>query len=84
MNQLLLPSLHIKLGLIKQFVKALLKNGTCFMYFYLMFPVLSWAKLKERLFTGFSVRKLISGAEFDVEMNKIELRNLDIIQRSNF
>ena len=29
--KILLPPLHIKLGIMKQFVKALLKDGLCFM-----------------------------------------------------
>jgi len=31
-SKVLLPPLHIKLGLMKQFVKALDKEGECFMY----------------------------------------------------
>jgi len=33
-SKILIPPLHIKLGLIKQFVKALDKTGKCFEYLY--------------------------------------------------
>lgn len=46
-KNVLLPPLHIKLGLMKQFVKALPKDGRCFKYLYQKFPHLSEAKLKE-------------------------------------
>ncbi|KRY27376.1 hypothetical protein T01_13595 [Trichinella spiralis] len=40
-EKVLLPPLHIKLGIMKQFVKALDKNGTCFQYLCIQFPFLS-------------------------------------------
>ena len=48
-NNVLLP-LHIKLGLMKQFVKALPKDGQCFQYLCAKFPHLSAAKKKEGIF----------------------------------
>lgn len=44
---IILPPLHIKLGLIKQFVKALDKNGSTFEFLRNCFPRLSQAKIKE-------------------------------------
>ena len=41
-----LPPLHIKLGLIKEFVKALDKDGAAFKYLQNLFPKLSEAKVK--------------------------------------
>ena len=52
MNKMLLPPLHIKLGLMKNFVKALHKNGAAFQHFSTVFPGLSAAKLKEGIFVG--------------------------------
>ena len=52
MNTVLLPSLHIKLGLMKNFVKALHKNGAAFQNLSTVFPGLSAAKLKEGIFVG--------------------------------
>ena len=43
-EEIILPPLHIKLGLIKQFVKALNKDGSCFHYLYSSFPELSTQK----------------------------------------
>jgi hypothetical protein len=45
-KKVLLPPLHIKLGLMKQFVKALPKERECFKYLCKKFPGLSDAKLK--------------------------------------
>ena len=45
-KKIMLPPLHIKLGLMKQFVKALDKNGGCFKYLCRFFPGLSLEKLK--------------------------------------
>ena len=46
----LLPPLHIKLGLMKNFVKALHKNGAAFQHLSTVFPGFSAAKLKEGIF----------------------------------
>jgi len=51
-NRVLLPPLHIKLGLMKQFVKALKKEGECYQYLQQQFPKLSEAKIKEGVFDG--------------------------------
>jgi len=51
-EKVLLPPLHIKLGLIKQFVKALDKHGECFRYLRNTFSQLSEGKLKEGIFIG--------------------------------
>ena len=45
-RKVLLPPLHIKLGLMKQFVKALSKEGECFKYLGNKFPGLSEKKRK--------------------------------------
>ncbi|GFW17955.1 uncharacterized protein TNCV_2231361 [Trichonephila clavipes] len=50
-KKILFPPLHIKLGLMKQFVKALDKEGECFKYLCEQFPGLSDAKLKSGIFT---------------------------------
>lgn len=46
-SDIILPPLHIKLGLIKQFVKALDKKGKTFTYLRNIFPKLTDAKVKE-------------------------------------
>lgn len=71
-NLVLLPPLHIKLGLIKQFVKALNKQGDCFKYLCDKFPTLSEAKLKEGIFVGPQIRNLKSDRLFQNTMTQDE------------
>jgi hypothetical protein len=49
-EKILLPPLHIKLGMIKQFVKALDRNSPCFQYLCTRFSSLSHAKIREGIF----------------------------------
>ena len=56
--KVLLPSLHIKLGLMKQYVKSLDKHGPCFGYIRQKFPALSNEKLKTEIFDGPKIRQL--------------------------
>ena len=51
---ILLPPLHIKLGI----MKALPKDGLCFMYLCDQFKYLSDAKIKEAIFVAPLIRKL--------------------------
>ena len=51
-NKVLLPPLHSKLGLMKNFLKALHKNGAAFQHLSTVFPGLRAAKLKEGMFVG--------------------------------
>ena len=44
-SKVLLLALHIKLGLMKQFVKALDENGNCFKYLSINFLGISQAKI---------------------------------------
>lgn len=71
-RKVLLPPLHIKLGLMKQFVKALSKEGECFKYICQKFPQLSEAKVKEGVFTGPDIRKLFKDEVFQTKMTEIE------------
>lgn len=64
-KNILLPPLHIKLGLMKLFVKALEKRGSeSYKYLSRRFPHLSDAKLKEGVFIGPDIRKLFKDKEF--------------------
>ncbi|GFV47826.1 uncharacterized protein TNCV_4803151 [Trichonephila clavipes] len=56
-KKILFPPLHIKLGLMKQFLKALDKEGECFKYLCEQFPGLSDAKLKEGIFAFLETKK---------------------------
>jgi len=68
-SKILLPSLHIKLGLMKQFVKALDKSGYCFAYLVRKFPKLSDAKLKEGVFDGPQIRTMFRDTVFTGTMD---------------
>ena len=72
-HKILLPPLHIKLGLIKQFTKALEKDSSCFSYLCHVFPGLSIEKLKGGIFDGPQVRQLIRDPEFEKSITKLEL-----------
>eukprot|EP00795_Rhopilema_esculentum_P009945 gene9945-18558_t len=71
-NRILFPPLHIKLGLIKQFTKALDKDGSCFQYLCQAFPGLTIEKLKAGIFEGPQIRQLIRDPEFENSMSKME------------
>ena len=64
-QKILLPPLHIKLGLMKNFVKALDKEKPGFKYLYEKFPILSEAKIKEGVFVGPQIHKLFRDDTFD-------------------
>lgn len=71
-NKIVFPPLHIKLGLMKQFVKALDTNGECFKYIILKFPSLSYEKIKAGIFDGPQIRSLIRDSGFANTMRKNE------------
>ena len=71
-GRIIFPPPHIKLGLMKQFAKALNKDGSCFMYICRSFPRLSDEKLKAGVFDGPQIRTLIRDTEFVKSMNAIE------------
>ena len=62
-DRILFSPLHINLGLIKQFIKALDKGGDCFTYWYQDFPGLTTEKLKTGIFGGPQIRPLIRDPE---------------------
>ena len=66
------PPLHVKLGLIKQFVKALCKEGNCFQYIKAAFSSVSEEKIKEVIFDGPQIRKLIKDPNFIASMNDVD------------
>lgn len=65
MDRIILPPLHIKLGLFKNFVKALQKEGPAFKYLKSVFPNLSDAKIKEGVFVGPQIKKLLNDPSFN-------------------
>ena len=63
-DRVIMPPLHIKLGLMKNFVKALDKDSDAFRYLCTKFPELSYAKVKEGVFIGPQIRKMIADSNF--------------------
>jgi len=64
-SKISLPSKHLKLGLKKNFVKAVYQEEAAFTYLLETFPRLSEAKLKEGIFIGPQIRDLIKDEYFD-------------------
>ena len=58
-SKILLPSMHWKRGLMKNFVKAMNQEESAFTYLREKFPRLSKAKLREGIFIGPQMRDLI-------------------------
>lgn len=71
-KNVILPPLHIKLGLMKNFVKALDKDGPAFKYLKTIFPNLSDAKIKEGIFVGPQIRKILKNETFDGHLSSVE------------
>ncbi|XP_073511089.1 uncharacterized protein [Phyllobates terribilis] len=70
--KVLMPPLHIKLGLIKQFATALDKESAAFKYLQDLFPKLSEAKVKAGIFVGPQIKKIIECDEFAKLLNREE------------
>lgn len=73
-EKILLPPLHIKLGLMKNFVKALDKDGPAFTYLRQRFPHLSDAKVKEGIFIGPQIKAMLTDDAFLSQMTPVERR----------
>ena len=71
-EKILMPPLHIKLGLVKQFVKAMNKDGNGFQHISALFPFLSEAKKKAGIFTGPQVRLMLQCKELEDKMTARE------------
>ena len=73
-QEVLLPSLYMKLGKMKKSVKALDRNGRCYRYFTQKFPLLSQAKMKEGDFDGPQILQLVRGSTLTNSTNDLELQ----------
>ena len=62
----------MKLGLRKQFVKALIINRKCFQYLIYAFPKLSYDKIKVDVIDGPQIRLLVRDKKFVKVMNNRE------------
>ena len=71
-DKILMPPLHIKLGLMKNFVKALDSETDAFKYLRNKFPELSYAKVKEGVFIGPQIRKIMADEHFQDILSRSE------------
>ena len=69
-QKVLMPPLHIKLGLIKQSVTALDKESAAFKYLQFLFPKLPDAKVKAGTFVGPHIKKIIECDKFAKLLNR--------------
>ena len=71
-DKIIFPSLHIKLGLMKQFAKELSVDGKCFQHLICIFPGLSYKKIKAGVFNEPQIRTLVRDQGFTQTMNDKE------------
>jgi len=64
--------MHMKLGFIKNFVKAMDRNGTAFKYLKNKFPRISNTKIKEGVFVGPQIRKFKLDVKFEYQLSEAE------------
>ena len=72
-NKILLPPLHIKFGVMKNFVKAMEMEDSGFVFFPEKFSWISMEKLKAGIFDGPQIRELMKDPMFDESLSKAEL-----------
>jgi len=74
-EKIYLPPLHMKLGLMKYFVKGMDITVGEFEYVRNKFPNVSDAKIKEGIFIGLQIRELMQDKQFDAETENETERN---------
>ncbi|UYV76634.1 hypothetical protein LAZ67_14001539 [Cordylochernes scorpioides] len=67
-----LPPLHIKLGLMKNFDKAMDRNASGFAYLIQKISSIIEAKIKEGIFVGPQIRELQQDGNFQNSLNEVE------------
>ena len=76
-QKIYLPPLHIKLGLFKNFTKAMDSTGNGILYLRQKFPSKTEAKVKAGVFIGPEIRKLMGDKNFDANLNSEEKAGWD-------
>ena len=71
-EKILLPTLHIKLGLAKQFINVVKSDSKALSHVQAMFPKLSEAKVKSGIFTGPVIRQMLGSKELEDKMTALE------------
>ena len=73
-EKILLSLLHIKLGLMKQFVKALDPACAAFQHIRQMFPSLPDAKVSGGIFVGPQIKVMLANMDLEDKMSAVEKR----------
>jgi hypothetical protein len=71
-SKVLPPSLHIKLGLMKCFVKALDVKVPAFTYLCEKLPMLTFEEVKARVYIGLQIRQLFEDQQFEAVLRDKE------------
>ena len=71
-EKILMPALHIKLGMFKQFVRALNEDSPLIGFMKRKFPKLSDAKIRQGIFVGPQIRQLLYDDEFILLMDRTQ------------
>lgn len=71
-KSIFLPALHIKLGLIKQFVCALPRESKAMDFLIARFPQLSEEKITKGVFIGPQIRELLNDKRFETALSPVE------------
>lgn len=79
-SDIILPPLHIKLGLVRQFVRALDPQSTSFQTLKVLFPHLSDAKIEAAAFNGPQIDKLFKSEAFFNLLKPIEKKAFEAIR----
>ena len=72
--KIILPPLHVKLGVMKQYAKALDHNRDCPRYICQAFPGLSQEKKKAGVLNGPQIRQLLKDLNFVTSVTAHETR----------
>ena len=71
-SKIILLPLHIKLGIMKKFVKTINQDGDCFKYICTKILGSTIEKLKSGIFAGPQIKALINDSDFSNFMNEKE------------
>ena len=71
-DKILLLPVHIKLGLMKQFINSLSKKRSCFDYLFRKFLVLRMDQLKAIIFDELQIKELMKSPHLQDSMNNSE------------
>ena len=73
-ESILFAPLHIKIGLVTQFVLSLDKDGDAIKFLKRKFPKYSSSKIEHGIFDGSQIRKIFNDSDFEKMLSKAQLR----------